>query len=65
PMDCISVVAAGFVLHRLFDITKPPPARALERLPSGLGIMADDWIAGMYANLTLHVLRFWGLFALT
>ena len=33
---------AGFVLHRLFDITKPPPARQLERLPDGLGVMADD-----------------------
>jgi phosphatidylglycerophosphatase A len=48
-------VLAGFLLHRLFDITKPPPARQLERLPAGLGIMADDWIAGLYSNLALRL----------
>ncbi len=48
------VMAAGFALHRLFDITKPPPARQLERLPDGLGIMADDWAAGVYSCLALH-----------
>ncbi len=48
------VLLAGFALHRLFDISKPPPARQLERLPEGLGIMADDWIAGLYANVVLR-----------
>lgn len=57
PMDSWLVVAVGFGLHRLFDITKPPPARPLERLPEGLGIMADDWAAGVYSNLALHALR--------
>ena len=47
---------AGFVLIRLFDIWKPPPARQLERLPNGLGIMADDWVAGTYACLALGLL---------
>jgi len=61
------IALAGFLLHRLFDITKPPPARQLESLPAGLGIMADDWAAGAYANLTLRVLMafipagWWGL----
>lgn len=54
PIDSVAVLVAGFVLHRVFDITKPPPARRLERLPAGLGIMADDWIAGLYSNLVLH-----------
>ena len=45
---------AGFVLFRLFDIIKPPPCRRLERLQGGLGIMADDLAAGVYANLTLR-----------
>jgi phosphatidylglycerophosphatase A len=54
PLNTPWIVVAGFLLHRLFDITKPPPARALERLPEGLGIMADDWIAGLYSNLALH-----------
>lgn len=49
-------VLAGFALHRLFDITKPPPTRQLERLPEGLGIMADDWMAGVYSNLALRLL---------
>ncbi len=58
------IVVAGFLLHRLFDITKPPPARQLERLPEGLGIMADDWAAGVYSNLALQLLVWlnpWGL----
>ncbi len=56
------VLIAGFALHRLFDITKPPPARQLERLPNGLGIMADDWAAGAYACLAMHVLSWLGAF---
>jgi phosphatidylglycerophosphatase A len=56
PMNSAVIVVAGFVLHRVFDITKPPPARQLERLPEGLGVMADDWIAGIYSNLSLHLL---------
>lgn len=51
------ILAAGYALHRLFDITKPPPARQLERLPNGLGIMADDWAAGAYACLAMHLLH--------
>jgi phosphatidylglycerophosphatase A len=47
---------AGFVLFRLFDITKPPPARQLERLPDGLGIVADDLAAAVYACAALHLL---------
>jgi phosphatidylglycerophosphatase A len=56
PLTSWSVVLAGFLLHRLFDITKPPPARQFEALPEGLGIMADDWIAGLYSNLALRLL---------
>ena len=48
---------AGFVLFRIFDIIKPYPARRLERLHGGLGIMADDVAAGVYANVALHLLR--------
>jgi phosphatidylglycerophosphatase A len=47
---------AGLVLFRLFDIFKPYPAGRLERLPGGLGIMADDLMAGLYANLALRAL---------
>jgi len=46
---------AAFVWFRLFDIVKPPPANRLERLPGGVGIMADDGMAGVYANVALRV----------
>lgn len=46
---------AGFVLFRVFDITKPFPCRRLERLPGGWGIMADDWMAGIYAAICLRL----------
>ena len=49
-------VAAGFVLFRVMDVWKPWPARQLEHLPGGWGIMADDVMAGVYANLVLQVL---------
>jgi phosphatidylglycerophosphatase A len=45
---------AGFLLFRVMDIVKPWPARDLERLPGGLGIMADDVAAGIYAQLLLR-----------
>jgi len=44
----------GFLLFRAFDVMKPYPARQLERLPGGLGIMCDDAMAAVYANLALH-----------
>jgi phosphatidylglycerophosphatase A len=46
---------AGFVLFRLFDIWKPFPIRKLEKLHGGWGIMADDWLAGVYAAILLKV----------
>jgi len=50
-----AIAVAGFLLFRAMDIVKPWPARALERLPGGLGIMADDVAAGIYAQLLLRV----------
>lgn len=60
PMTGWGIAVVGFALHRLFDITKPPPARQLERLPDGLGVMADDWIAGLYGCLALAALAWVG-----
>jgi phosphatidylglycerophosphatase A len=51
----------GFILFRVFDIWKPFPARQAESLPGGLGIMADDWIAGIYAALALWIARALGM----
>jgi phosphatidylglycerophosphatase A len=45
----------GFVLFRTMDVIKPWPARALESLPGGWGIMADDVAAGAYAHMLLRV----------
>ena len=47
--------ALGFLLFRAMDILKPWPARDLERVPGGWGIMADDVAAGVYAQLLLRV----------
>jgi phosphatidylglycerophosphatase A len=58
PFNLLSA-ALGFGLFRLFDIWKPPPVRALERLPRGWGVMADDLMAGVYAGVSL-----WGVMAL-
>ncbi len=49
----------GFILFRVFDIWKPFPVRQAESLPGGWGIMADDWLAGIYAALIL-----WGVHAI-
>ena len=51
----------GFILFRAFDIWKPSPAREAESLPGGLGIMADDWVAGIYAAIGLWIARAAGL----
>jgi phosphatidylglycerophosphatase A len=49
--DVLIVMAVQFVLFRIFDVVKPPPARKLEKLPFGYGIVADDLAAGVYANV--------------
>jgi phosphatidylglycerophosphatase A len=54
---------AGFVLFRVFDIWKPYPIRNLEKLPGGWGVMADDWLAGVYAAILLKVALHFGLFS--
>jgi phosphatidylglycerophosphatase A len=45
----------GFLLFRVFDVIKPYPANRLEGLHGGLGVMADDGMAAIYANLALRV----------
>lgn len=44
-------LVAAFVLFRVFDIIKPPPIRQLQKLPGGIGVMADDLAAGLLTNL--------------
>jgi len=45
----------AFFLFRLFDVIKPYPSNRLERLPGGIGVMADDGMAAIYANLALRL----------
>jgi phosphatidylglycerophosphatase A len=47
----------GFILFRVFDIWKPSPVRQAESLPGGWGIMADDWVAAVYAALITWSIR--------
>jgi len=52
----VSLSVAAFVAFRVFDVLKPEPARYLERIPGGWGIMLDDVAAGIYANLASRLL---------
>lgn len=49
----------GFFVFRIFDIIKPWPARQLEDLPGGVGIMADDLMAGVYGWLVVTGILWW------
>ena len=55
PISNPAWMIAAFLLFRAVDIVKPFPVNRLERLPGGIGIMADDLAAGVYANLALRV----------
>jgi phosphatidylglycerophosphatase A len=54
PVSLLGLLV-GFLLFRLLDIVKPFPCRRAEKLHGGLGIMADDLIAGVYVNLLLRL----------
>jgi phosphatidylglycerophosphatase A len=55
-------ILLGFLLFRLFDITKPFGIKALEKLPGGFGIVLDDVMAAFYANLALQgIARLWAI----
>ncbi len=48
-------ILIGFFLFRFFDILKPPPIRRLERVKGGFGVVLDDVMAGVYANIILQI----------
>ena len=54
----VMILAIAFVAFRFFDVVKPFPIRRLERLPGGLGIMADDLLAGVYGAALCNLLHF-------
>ena len=53
----IFFVSIGFFLFRLFDVIKPPPIRRLEGLKGGFGVVLDDVMAGVYANIILQIIH--------
>lgn len=53
-------IAIGFLAFRVFDIAKPFPARQAEALPRGWGVMADDLVAGLYAQAALRLVLWVG-----
>jgi len=55
PVNVTGAVV-GFLLFRLFDVVKPWPANRLEALHGGLGVMADDAMAGVYGNVAMRLL---------
>ena len=69
PTRDAATLIAGFLVFRVMDISKPWPIRRLERLPRGLGVMADDVLAGVFACGLLHGLQWldrifvWGMFS--
>jgi phosphatidylglycerophosphatase A len=52
-----AVLVVGFLLFRVFDVVKPFPANAAQRLPGGFGVMVDDLIAGLYAFVLVWLAR--------
>jgi phosphatidylglycerophosphatase A len=56
-------VLIGFVAFRVFDVVKPFPARQVEALPGGWGVMVDDLVAGLYAQGALRLLLWVGALA--
>lgn len=51
----LPILFAGFFLFRLLDVWKPGPIRVVQRWPGALGVMADDLLAGILANLILRL----------
>ena len=58
--EIIVFAVVGFVLFRFFDILKPPPVRQLEKVKGAWGVLLDDVMAGIYANLVLQILWWTG-----
>jgi phosphatidylglycerophosphatase A len=62
PRMDLWILGLGFCLNRAADILKPPPARQLEHVGGGWGIMLDDTFAGLYSGIALH-LFYWLVWA--
>jgi phosphatidylglycerophosphatase A len=56
PVNALNLIV-GFVAFRTFDMWKPYPIRRMESFEHGVGVMADDLLAGVYGNVLLHILN--------
>ena len=56
PFEAKFIIVA-FLVFRVFDILKPFPLKRLEKLPGGWGVMCDDILAGIYANIVMQIIR--------
>ncbi|MBN1765237.1 MAG: phosphatidylglycerophosphatase A [Sedimentisphaerales bacterium] len=54
--EIVILTVAGFLLFRVFDIFKPPPVRQFDKIQSSWGVLLDDVMAGIYANITLQII---------
>ena len=52
----VGIIVAAFLIWRILDIIKPPPASNLEKLNGGLGIMIDDVVSGIYSLIIMHLI---------
>lgn len=59
PGQPVATAVLAFLVTRVIDILKVPPARQLERLPRGWGVLADDLLSSVYAAGVLHLARWW------
>ena len=57
----ILFIILGFFLFRFFDIVKPPPIRLAEKARGGYGVVLDDVLAGIYANIILQIISYFTL----
>jgi phosphatidylglycerophosphatase A len=59
PVNLGVIAALGFLLFRLLDVVKPPPVSTAEGLPGGVGIVADDLVAGALAGVVVGIVGRW------
>jgi len=59
-MSHLWLLCVAFLVHRALDIWKPPPARQMQNIPGGLGIVLDDVVSSLYGLGVMHII-WWGV----